>query len=49
MYEHQRAVSVSYLHVIKQLGNDSFAEQIAKMGAAQLQTHQLIPCWSKHT
>ena len=38
MYERQRAVSVSYLRVIKQLGNDSFAEQIAEMSVAQLHT-----------
>jgi hypothetical protein len=34
MYERQRAVSISYLSVIKQLGNDSFAEKIAEMSVA---------------
>jgi hypothetical protein len=29
MYERQRTVSVLYLRVIEQLGNDSFVEQIA--------------------
>jgi hypothetical protein len=37
MYERQRAVSVSYLRVIKQLGDDSFGEQIAEMSVPQLQ------------
>jgi hypothetical protein len=38
MYKRQRAVSVLYLRVIKQLGNDSFAEQIAEMSVTQLHT-----------
>ena len=38
MNERQRAVSVSYLRVMKQMGNDSFAEQIAEMGVEQLQS-----------